>query len=184
MDSAAIESINAFPRFMCDGHFRMNRQFDPIEMKRHSTIDPPLAGKSTGEIALRGLRMAREKVLLRVCSVFRIVGIELGKIYRTQNHTKLARETFISNGVGLLMGMLSAQFVSQFFDVKGFHNLWGMMSNQTIVSRDTYQVLCFGAKFFVALLVFTLTDHFINEYRSRRENRAQAKTEPDRITRD
>ena len=167
---------------MGDGHSRMTREFDPIEMKRHSTIDPPFVGTTAGEIALRSLRIVRGQVFLRVCSVSTIVGIELRKIYRTQNHTKLARETFISNGVGLLMGMLSAQFVSQFFDVKGFHNLWGIMSTQTIVSRSTYEGLCFGAKFFVALLVFTLTDHFINEYRSRREKRARS--EADRITHD
>ena len=167
---------------MGDGHSRMTREFDPIEMKRHSTIDPPLGGTTAAEIALRSLRVVRGQVFLRVCSVSTIVGIELRKIYRTQNHTKLARETFISNGVGLLMGMLSAQFVSQFFDVKGFHNLWGIMSRQTIVSRNTYEILCFAAEFFVALLVFTLTDHFINEYRSRREKRARS--EADRITHD
>jgi hypothetical protein len=155
----------------------MTQEFDPTEMKRHTAIDLELVRTTTGEYAIKSLRMVRGQVFVRVRRVSRIIGIELGKIYRTQNHTKLARETLVSNGVGLLMGMLSAQFVSQFFDVKGVHNLWGILSKHTVVSRNTYEVLCFAAEFFVALLVFTLTDHFINEYRSRREKREEAETD-------
>ena len=105
------------------------------------------------------------------------MGVELAKIHKRQNHTKLARDTFVSNAVGLLMGMLSAQFVSQFFDVRSADNLWGLFSKQTIVSGDTYRALCFGVEFFVALLAFTLTDHVLNEYRSRREKRDVAGSE-------
>jgi len=54
------------------------------------------------------------------------------------------------------------------------HSLWGVLSKQTLVSRNTCAVLCFAAEFFVALAVFTFTDYFINEYRSRRERREQA----------
>jgi hypothetical protein len=169
-----METINEVFRFIRDGDFRMSQEFDPTEMKPHSTIELPLTRTIVREYALKSLSIVRGQVFLRVHRVSRVVGIEIGKIYKTQNHTKLAKETLVSNGIGLLLGMLSAQFVSRFFDVRGLHNLWGILSKQTLVSRNTYEVLCFAAEFFVALLVFTLTDHFIREYRSRREKREQA----------
>lgn len=50
------------------------------------------------------------------------------------------------------------------------HNLWSILPRQTLVSGRTYEALCFFVEFFVALFVFTLTEYFINEYRSRRES--------------
>jgi hypothetical protein len=138
-------------------------------MKRHSAIDLQLIRTTAGERVLRGLSIVRLQISPRAHLVSRAIGVRLAKIHRTQNHAKLARDTLISNGVGLLMGMLSAQFVSQFFAVKGIHNLWGILSKQTMVSDASYKALCFGVEFLVALAVFTLTDHFIDEYQTRRK---------------
>jgi len=147
-------------------------------MKRHSALDLQLVRTTAGEFALKTLSLVRGQVFLQARRVARAVGIELVKIHRAQNHTKLVTDTFVSNGAGLLMGMLSAQFVSRFFDVKGMHNLWGITSKQTLVSVSTYKGICFAVEFFVALVVFTLTDHLINEYRSRRESRNSSGSDP------
>lgn len=77
-----------------------------------SALDMQIIRTTAGHYTRRGLCIVRGQILLRVHRVSRAIGIEVGKIYRAQNHTKLAKETFVSNGVGLLMGMLSAQFVS------------------------------------------------------------------------
>lgn len=146
-------------------------------MKRAFAMDLKLLRTTAGGYALKNLRIARVQGFLQVSRVSRMIGSELGKIHERQNHTKLARDTFLSNAVGLLMGMLSAQFVSRFFEVRSVHNLWGIFSKQTIVSDSTYGVLCFGVEFCVALIAFTLTDHFVHEFRSRRAARECAESE-------
>jgi hypothetical protein len=141
-------------------------------MRHPSPIDPPLARTAARLHAIRVLSPVRVELLLRARSASKRVGAELVKIHRNQIHAKRVTETFVSNAVGLWMGMISAKFVSQFFDVRSLHNLWGLFSRQTIVSEGTYRVLCFGTEFLVALIVFSLTDHFIEEWRARREERA------------
>jgi hypothetical protein len=156
---------------MANRHSRVPHAIDPTAMKQQRATCVSLSRTSVVEYAKGSFTAVRVQVFQHADRASRAIAVELVKIYRTQNHTKLVGETFASHGVGLLMGMLSAKFVSRFFDVKGMHNLWGLFSQRTLVSEQTYQALCFAAEFFVALAVFTLTDHFINEYRSRRQKR-------------
>lgn len=111
VDSAAMESFNEVFRFIGEGRSgnesRVRSNRDEASF-RHRHADRPDDRRT-----LRAERhVHRGQVFLRVHRVSRAIGIEVGKIYRAQNHTKLARETFVSDGVGLLMGMLSAQFVN------------------------------------------------------------------------
>ena len=147
-------------------------------MKPPSALDLKLIRMTAAEYALKRLSAFCAFFSFQGQRVFAAICIEIAKIHRRQNHAKLVTDTFISNAAGLLMGMLSAQFVSRFFDVKGLHNLWGITSRQTLVSENTYNGICFAVEFFVALVVFTLTDHFINEYRSRHRSLDPARSDP------
>ena len=150
----------------------MHEDFDLISMKRDSTTRGPQMRAAAGAFVLKGVSIVRVQVLPRANSVSKAVGGEVSKILKRPGHAKVAGKALASNGIGLLMGMLSAQLVSRYFEVRSIHNLWGLFSRETLVSANTYNVLCFGLEFIVALVVFTLTDHFIDEVRSRRERRS------------
>jgi hypothetical protein len=137
-------------------------------MKPHSIANLRSGSIILGARTRRGLAAAGTLVVLRTRRVSTRFGAELRKIKNKNDHARRLRETFVSNAAGLLMGMLSAQFVGQFFAVRSVHNFWGLFSTQTFVSENAYRTLCFSVEFFVALIVFTLTDHFIDEYWSRR----------------
>ena len=46
--------------------------------------------------------------------------------------------------------------------------LWCLLATRPVVSEATYEVLSFAVEFFVALLAFTLTEHYQQEYRQRK----------------
>ena len=71
------------------------------------------------------------------------------------------------------MGMLAAQIVQNSVETSQFSNLWGILSTKPIVSESTYQTMNFLAKFGVTVIVFSLTEHFISEYKQRREQRVK-----------
>ena len=54
-------------------------------------------------------------------------------------------------------------------EVQEFGNLWGLLATRPVVSESTYEILSFTAEFFIALIVFTLTEHFLDEYRQRKK---------------
>lgn len=90
---------------------------------------------------------------------------ELGKIRQRQDLAGRFRSTLIHKGLGLYLAMLSAGLVSQFFEVRGIDNLWGLTSQRTLISHDSMAMICFGVEFIVALTVFTLTEHYLEVWR-------------------
>jgi hypothetical protein len=137
-------------------------------MKRYSVMASQVPRDERGELVIKGLYLVGVRVSRGTQAALGAIRNELAKILTTQNHGKRLKGALFSNAAGLLLGMLSAQLVSQFFDFRGMHNLWGMLTERTLVSHDAFEAICFGVEFLVALVVFTLTDHFINEFRSRR----------------
>ena len=69
------------------------------------------------------------------------------------------------------MAMLAAKIVQNTVEVKQFSNLWGLLADRPLVSQSTYEVLSFSAEFVISLIVFTVTEHFIAEYRQRKRNK-------------
>jgi len=67
------------------------------------------------------------------------------------------------------MAMVSAKLVESFVEVREFGNLWGLLATRPVVSETTYEILSFVIEFFVALLAFTLTEHYQDEYRQRKQ---------------
>ncbi len=94
---------------------------------------------------------------------------EAVKIHQQQNWLKRFGNTMLDNAAGLIMAMLSARIVQNFVETPEFSNLWGLLASRPVVSESTYEALSFAVEFFIALTVFTLTEHYIAEYRQRRE---------------
>ena len=65
--------------------------------------------------------------------------------------------------------MLSAEVVGTFFEVRSFNNLWGLFPQRQLVSDTTFSMISFGVEFVVALTVFTLTEHYLGEFREWRQ---------------
>lgn len=90
------------------------------------------------------------------------------KIHQRGNWRKRCSKTLFSNSVSLAMGMLAAHIVENSVEISQFSNLWGLLASKPTVSESTYQVINFFVKFGITVLVFTLTEHFISEYRQRK----------------
>ena len=71
------------------------------------------------------------------------------------------------NSVGLAMAMLSTKIIQHFVEVRELSNLWGLFATRPIVSEATYETLSFLVEFIIALIVFTISGHFFEEYRER-----------------
>ena len=156
---------------MSGGHSSPPRPLDADVSGRHSDYRHAFLVSSRRRATRARFAIVRARVVRTTVRATCAIGTEVGKIYRGQNHGRLIKETLLAHGAGLLMGLSSAKLIGRFFDVKGMHNLWGLFSKRTLVSENTYQVLCFAAEFIVALVVFTLTDHYVREYRARRAER-------------
>jgi hypothetical protein len=91
------------------------------------------------------------------------------KIHQRGDWSKRCSKTLFSNSVSLAMGMLAAHIVAGSVETSQFSNLWGLMATKPIVSESTYEIMNFVVKFGVTVIVFTLTEHFISEYRQRND---------------
>jgi hypothetical protein len=89
------------------------------------------------------------------------------RIHQRGNWGKRCSKTLFSNSVSLAMGMLAAHIVQSSVETSQFSNLWGILATKPIVSESTYQTMNFLVKFGVTVIVFTLTEHLISEYRQR-----------------
>jgi hypothetical protein len=83
------------------------------------------------------------------------------------------------NAVAWTAGVMAAGLVKNFFVVKGFRNLWGLIAprSRTLVSADDYQVIMTLTGYAAGLVMLILVRHLllrsIAEFRSLRLERAQ-----------
>lgn len=115
-----------------------------------------------------GIKIYCEKLAPHINKGSARIGHELLKIHNKQNWFKRFGFTMLDNSAGLGMAMISTKIVQNFVEVEGFGNLWGLLATRPVVSEATYEVLSFAVEFFVALLAFTLTEHYQQEYRQRK----------------
>ena len=113
-----------------------------------------------------GVKTYNEKLAPNLHKGSKIVGQEILKIHKKQNWAKRFTMTMIDNSAGLSMAMISAKLVEEIVEVSEFSNLWGLLATRPVVSETTYEVLSFIVEFFVALLAFTLTEYYRDEYRN------------------
>lgn len=98
-----------------------------------------------------------------------VIKNELIKIHQKQNWTQRFKATFVGNAIGMGIAMLSANLIGGFIEVAGLENMWGLFSTQTVVSETTYKVVSFAVELFVALVVFSIVEYYLDEYKQRRE---------------
>ena len=122
-----------------------------------------------------GVKVYKEKLAPHIRKSSSCISGEIVKIHKKQNWFKRCGSTIIDNAAGLGMAMLAGKIVQNQVEVQEFSNLWGLLANRPVVSENTYEVLSFTAEFFIALIVFTLTEHFIDEYRRRKKRTETAR---------
>ena len=66
------------------------------------------------------------------------------------------------------MAMLSTRVVESLVEKREFGNLWGVLAERPVVSEATFELLSFVVEFILALIVFTVTEYYINEYQRKR----------------
>lgn len=78
--------------------------------------------------------------------------------------------TFWGNAIGLCIAMISAQLLSNFVEVPGAENLWGLFSDRTLLSENSYRVVSFIAEFMVTLIVFSAVEYIIDMRKQNKQN--------------
>jgi len=117
---------------------------------------------------IKGVSVYKKSLSPRIKKVSSCVRQEIVKIHKKQNWFKRCGVTLFDNGAGLGMAMLSSKIVEDNVEVEQFSNLWGLLATRPVVSESTYEVLSFTVEFIIALIVFTLTEHYLAEYRQRK----------------
>jgi len=117
-----------------------------------------------------GVRFCKKKLAPPLSKASSRVAHEMLKIHNKQNWLKRCGITLLDNGAGLAMAMLSTKIVQAHVEVKQFGNLWGLLATRPVVSESTYEVLNFSVEFFIAVIVFTITDHYLTEFRQRKDD--------------
>lgn len=121
------------------------------------------------ECIILGVKVYKEKVAPRIHKSSIYISDEAVKIHKKQNWFKRCCSTVIDNAAGLGMAMMAGRIVQNQVEIQEFGNLWGLLATRPVVSESTYEVLSFAAEFFIALIVFTLTEHYLEEYRQRKK---------------
>lgn len=106
----------------------------------------------------------------------RLIKHEFIRIHEKQSWFQRCGATVAGNGIGLGMAMLSTRIVEHFVEVSDISNLWGLLASRPVVSETTYEVFSFVVEFIIALIVFTLTEHYYDEFRKRKYQTADINT--------
>lgn len=124
-----------------------------------------------------GVKIYRNQLAPHIHRSSSCLGQEIIKIHKKQNWFKRCSSTVIDNAAGLGMAMLTGKIVQSHVEVEQFSNLWGLLATRPLVSESTYEVLSFAVEFFIALIVFTLTEHYLSEYRKRKKEKMVSSTD-------
>lgn len=113
----------------------------------------------------KAIIVTRAQLYPRVRKTSRLLLKQIANSHHKQDLFTNIKQTFVSNGIGLILGMLSAKIVGNYFAAKSARNLLGIFSQRTMVSETTFIALTFCVEFFVALVVFTISEHYVDEYK-------------------
>lgn len=113
--------------------------------------------------------MTRGRVLPVVGTGSKRLKGELAKIHQQQNWMQRCSTTFGGNAAGLGMAMLSTKVMQSLVETRDASNLWGLLAEHPVVSETTYEVLSFTVEYLLGLIIFTITEYYIGEYRRKRE---------------
>lgn len=121
----------------------------------------------------------RQRVVPAVGSGSTRIKGELVKIHRQQNWRQRCSTTLTGNAAGLGMALLSAKVVESLVETREASNLWGLLADRPVVSETTFEVLSFSIEYLLGLIVFTITEYYIAEYRRKREGSQQGEVVAD-----
>ena len=139
------------------------------ESEHHSTATKKSLLHNTAKIGRKGRALITSTVLPGARRVSSPVASEIKKIHRRQNLLTRFRVTLLHKGLGLYLAMVSANLVGEFIEPRTINNLWGLASQRQLVSSSTYSIVSFIVEFTIALIVFTLTEHYLAEFNSWRK---------------
>ena len=117
---------------------------------------------------LLGIKIFKDKLVPCINKSSSCICREIVKIHSRQNWFKRCGITMLDNAAGLGMAMLTGKIVQNYVEVQQFSNLWGLLATRPVVNETTYEVLSFAVEFFIALTAFTLTEHYLTEYRQKK----------------
>ncbi len=78
-----------------------------------------------------------------------------------RKHTRTLVQEIISNGIGWIAGLLSADLVSYFFTIRSWRNLWGLFSRKTIVSSQLYEIIIWSSSAIVGFIVLVIVNRIV-----------------------
>ena len=116
-----------------------------------------------------GINIYKERLAPLIHKSSSCISHEILKIHNRENWFKRCGSTVLDNAAGLGMAMLTGRIVQNYVEVQQFSNLWGLLATRPVVSENTYEILSFAVEFIIALIVFTLTEHYLAEYRQRKD---------------
>ena len=129
------------------------------------------------EYVAEGIKLYRQWPAPYINKASHLVGKEITNIHQKQNWFRRCGITLLDNAVGLGMGLLAGKIVQTQVEIQGFSNLWGLLATRPVVSESTYEIISFAVEFIIALIVFTLTEHYLEEFRQRRKRNKTADSE-------
>ena len=128
-----------------------------------------------------GKKICKEKLIPGICTGSSLIKKEIIKIHQKKHWFNRCSNTMSGNAIGLGTAMLSTKVVEHFVEVREMSNLWGLLASRPVVSGTTYEILSFFAEFSIALIVFTLAEHFYEEYRQHKRKQTNVNESGDEV---
>ncbi|PUZ23777.1 hypothetical protein GA0116948_108166 [Chitinophaga costaii] len=70
---------------------------------------------------------------------------------------------YIGNFLGFVVGLLSTKLVSAYFTTRSIHNLWGLTTHKSIVTKHTYTTLEWSISILIGFIMFELVSKWLKK---------------------
>lgn len=104
---------------------------------------------------------------------FHLIFKSISTVKWTGISMRQVKRELIANGVSLIIAIIVASLLSNFFVAKSAKNLWGLGSKKVKVSKDSMELMEGIMIFIVGLVVFTIVEQIMDNYyhlKDEREN--------------
>lgn len=81
-----------------------------------------------------------------------------------RNYFKVFGEEFAKHGLGWTIGLLTANFVSEFFVVRSWKNVWGLTTGKAAVSETAMTFIEFLTEGVFGFAAFILVNRMVKNY--------------------
>ncbi len=80
---------------------------------------------------------------------------------KLRRQTKRFSEELISNAIGWIAGLVSVDFLSHFFAVRGWKNAWGLFSRKTMIDAETFSLIEWAITAIFGFIVLMIVNKLI-----------------------